>query len=256
MIIDGHAHISDTDYGNVDKLIEIYNDLGIDRGLIVPGGMLDVRIMTKYVTGTLTPTNVIPPNELIKSALEKYPDRFWGFYCVNPSGGQTVLSEFEDAIRNGFSGLKLSPMNHQFSLSSSVVKELAKLCGELNVPFYTHVLFSPAANSKKIYMLAKEFAETNFIIGHMGFGPSDAEAFEYAKEMKNIYLETSTANVLALSEAIKIAGAEKLIFGSEYPLSHPYVEMKKLEVLKLSDKEVELITSKNIINLLHVQKGE
>lgn len=151
MIIDGHAHISDTDYGNVDKLIEIYNDLGIDRGIIVPGGMLDVRIMTKYVTGTLTPTNVIPPNELIKSALEKYPDRFWGFYCVNPSGGQTVLSEFEDAIRNGFSGLKLSPMNHQFSLSSSVVKELAKLCGELNVPFI------------RMYYSARQLIQRRFI---------------------------------------------------------------------------------------------
>lgn len=252
MIIDGHAHISDTDYGNVDRLIEIYNEVGIDRGIIVPGGMLDVRIMTKYVTGVLKPTNVNPPNKVIEDALKKYPDRFFGFYCVNPNKGKIVLNEFENAIRSGFSGLKLSPMNHQFSLTSTVVKELAKLCGELNVPFYTHVLFSPAANSKKIYLLAKEFPETNFIIGHMGFGPSDVEAFEYAKEMKNLYLETSTANVLALSEAIKIAGAEKLIFGSEYPLSHPDVEMKKLELLKLSDKDLESITSKNIINLLHI----
>lgn len=254
MIVDAHAHISDTDYGNINGLIKIHNKLNIEKGVLVPGGMLDVRIMTKYVTGEAEPTTIIPNNSLIKSILEQYPDRFFGFYCIDPNNGKNSLGEFEKAIKeDGFSGLKLSPMTHQFSMTGYVTKELAALCGDMEVPFYTHVLYNPAASTAKIGLLAKEFPKTTFIIGHLGFGPSDTMAFDIAKEYDNVYLETSTANTLAISEAYRIAGANKLIFGSEYPLSNPEVEMKKIEVLGFKEEDRDLIMGKNILNILHAQ---
>ena len=51
MIVDAHAHILNEDYGDVKKILEEYKRAGIDKGILVPGGMMDVRIMTKYITG-------------------------------------------------------------------------------------------------------------------------------------------------------------------------------------------------------------
>ena len=38
MIVDGHAHVSASDYGNVRVLLEQLDQAGIERALCVPGG--------------------------------------------------------------------------------------------------------------------------------------------------------------------------------------------------------------------------
>lgn len=42
MIIDGHAHLSATDYGHVDLYLGQLQAAGLDRGLAAPGGALDL----------------------------------------------------------------------------------------------------------------------------------------------------------------------------------------------------------------------
>jgi len=59
-IIDGHAHISDSDYGNVRLLIEEMEKAGVEKTVVVPGGMMDVREMTLYVLGDKEPSDIIP----------------------------------------------------------------------------------------------------------------------------------------------------------------------------------------------------
>ena len=254
-IIDAHSHISNSEYGNIELLKKQHDQLGIKKGILVPGGMLDVRIMTRYITGEMVVKDVKPNNHTIEKIIQEYSGRYYGFYCVDPSKGEKAVEAFREAIKRGFSGLKLSPLSFQFSLTSRTCKALAKTCGELGVVFYTHVLFNPAASTRKIGLLAREFPNTNFVIGHLGFGPADIDAFELARKYDNVFLETSTANVLAIAEAYRIAGASKLIFGSEFPLSHPKVEMTKISTLALAESEEELIYNKNIMNLLMEKKG-
>ena len=78
MIVDAHAHISDSDYGNVDILLSQLDQAGIDKALCVPGGMLDVRKMTKYIVGAEQPKGDIP-NNVVRDAVRAHPDRLWGF---------------------------------------------------------------------------------------------------------------------------------------------------------------------------------
>lgn len=87
----------------------------------------------------------------------------------------------------------------------------------------------------------------------MGFGPADQEAIDTAKSLPNFYLETSTGNFLNIQEAIKKAGSSKVIFGSEYPLSHPAIELQKILMLDVSDQERSDILSGNIKNLLKLK---
>lgn len=251
MIIDAHAHVSNTDYGNVELYLEQLKSTGIQQGIVVPGGMMDVRKMTDYITGAAKPEKPVPDNDYIAACCKNNPSMLYGMTCINPHEPEAaeVLAE---QFKQGFRGLKLSPMTHQFSFVSKTAAALAACCGEFGFPLYTHVVFSPGASTSRLISLARQFPGTNFILGHMGFGPADREGLEAAMELDNFYLETSTGSFLHIQEAVKKAGAEKIIYGSEFPLSHPAAELKKIMLLNLSDQENEIILGGNIRRLLKI----
>lgn len=250
MIIDAHAHISTTDYGNVELYLEQLKVAGIQQGVVVPGGMLDVRRMTDYITGGRKPDSVIPNNHYVQESCAAQPS-LWGFHCSNPHDAN-ALEELEKSFQQGRRGLKLSPMSHQFSFASKAVAALAACCGEYGYPVYSHVVFSPGASTARFVGLARQFPKTNFILGHMGFGPADREALEAAVELDNFFLETSTGSFLHIQEVVRKAGAGKVIFGSEFPLSHPAVELKKILLLEIPAGDQDKILCRNIRDILHL----
>ena len=86
----------------------------------------------------------------------------------------------------------------------------------------------------------------------MGALPTDGEAANAAAEMDNFFLETSLSSYLHVVETVKKTGASKVIFGSEFPLSHPALEMKKVLLLPITDGQREQILGGNIRELLHL----
>lgn len=251
MIIDAHAHLSDSTYGNLKLYLEQLKEAGVDRGICVPGGTLDVRKMTDYVTGKSKPETLIPNNEYVAQGCLSHPDLLVGMMNLDPHE-ENAVGKLEKGFKSGFRGLKLSPMTHQFSFSSKAVAELAATCGLHSFPVYSHVVFSPGSNTSKYIALAKQFPKTNFILGHMGFGPADQEGLEAAMELDNFFLETSSGSFLHIKEAVAKAGPSKVIFGSEFPLSHPKVELTKILLLKLSDADRDRVLGGNIKELLHL----
>ena len=249
MIIDAHAHLSTTGYGNIDVLLAQMDYAGIDKAVLIPGGMIDVRQMTKIITGEIRVQPTAIPNALIEQTIAAHPGRFYGFVCVNPHEGEKAVDTLREYIGKGFSGLKLAPMVHQFSLTSPVVKELAAEAGALGVPVYTHTVFSPAASTARIGLLADAFPQTTFIIGHMGFGPADTTAVELAKTKANVFLETSGGSYLIIKQAIEEAGADKVIFGSEFPMYHPKSELEK--IVAVQSEQQGAILAGNMLKLLH-----
>ncbi|MCL5057515.1 MAG: amidohydrolase family protein [Actinobacteria bacterium] len=250
MIIDAHAHISATSYGDVGNYISQLREAGIDQGVVVPGGTVDVRKMTDYIIGKAQPENPVPDNHYVKESCRLHPF-LQGFACIDPHS-PNAAEALEDSFKQGFRGLKLTPMTHQFSFAGKAVAALAECCGNHGYPMYSHVVFSPGASTARFVALARQFPKTNFILGHMGFGPADREALEAAAELENFFLETSTGSYLHIKQSVEKAGAGKIIFGSEYPLSHPAVELKKILLLSLPDRESEKILGGNIRVLLRL----
>lgn len=249
MIIDAHAHLV-REYGSVELYLQQLKDAGIDGGVVVPGGMVDVRRLTEYVTGRADPSSDPPDNEYVRNATRAHP-QLVGFYCVNPHADgavEALVSAFEAGSR----GLKLSPLSHRFSFSGRAVAELVECADAFGLPVYSHVLYNPAVSTEKFVSLAKQFPTVPFILGHMGFGPADEEAIQAAVDLDNFYLETSTGNPLQIRQAIERAGAGKVIFGSEFPLSHPKVELEKILCLGLSDEDEERVLWRNIYELARI----
>jgi uncharacterized protein len=251
MIIDAHAHLSDTTYGNLGIYLEQLKDAGVQGGVVVPGGTVDVRRMSDYISGRSKPDSVIPNNDYVAKACAAQPITLTGFFCVDPHE-ENAAGKLAQSLKTGFRGLKLSPVTHQFSFASKAIAVLAACCGEHGFPVYSHVTYSPGASTARYIALAKQFPKTNFILGHMGFGPADREGLEAAIELDNFFLETSQGSFLHIQQAVAKAGPSKVIYGSEFPLSHPQVELNKIMVLKLKQDALDKILGNNIRELLGI----
>lgn len=249
MIIDAHAHISPSDYGHVDLYLEQLKEAGIQGGVVVPGGTVDVRRMSDYISGRARPENTVPNNDYVATACNAHQPVLTGYAMIDPHE-KNAVSQLEKYLSSGFRGLKLSPMTHQFSFASKSVAELAACCGDYGFPVYAHVVYNPGAATARYVALARQFPRTNFILGHMGFGPADQEGLAAATELDNFFLETSNGSYLHIKQAVAKAGASKVIFGSEFPLSHPKVELTKVLLLDLSGSEQDKVLGGNIRNLL------
>lgn len=247
MIIDAHAHLLRSGYGNAELYVSQLEAAGIAGGVVVPGGMVDVRRLTDYVTGRAEPSSDPPDNGYVAEAVRRHP-QLAAFYCADPHADGAVEALLA-ALESGFRGLKLSPLSHRFSFSSRAVAELVECAGAFGLPVYTHVLFNPGVSTEKLVRLARQFPSVPFILGHMGFGPADPEAVEAAAELDNVFLETSCGNALHIRLAIEKAGPGKVIFGSEFPLSHPWAELQKILCLGLSGSDLDRILFRNIYEL-------
>ena len=220
MIIDGHAHVLAADYGSVEVLLRQLDEAGIDRVLCVPGGMVDVRQMSRVALGTFRPNPNIP-NHLVYDALDGHGGRVYGFVCINPRAGAAALGMMEDGFRHGCRGVKLAPNVHQFGFGEPVLMDVAAACGGRGFPVYTHVLPQPGSTTA-----------------------------DFAAESANLYLETSLGNYLIMRDALDRLGPGKLIFGSEFPLGHPRAELENVRLLDPSAHEA--ILAGNILRLLGV----
>jgi uncharacterized protein len=247
MIIDAHAHVSATSQGATELYLKQLEVGGIQQGVICPGGMIDVQRMNDYVVGKAKPSTV-PRNDYVDDALNKYP-QLHGLGCVNPLDPGAV-EELERLFVAGRRGLMITPIVHPFSFGDPEVAALASLCADHDVPLYSHVAYRPGALTSDFLNLARQFPKTNFILEHMGMGPSDELAAIAAAEVDNFFVESSLCSYLQALNTVKKAGVTKILFGSEYPLSHPALELEKILLLPVSDDERDKILSGNARALL------
>jgi hypothetical protein len=95
----------------------------------------------------------------------------------------------------------------------------------------------------------------NFIIPHLGSFTDDWKAHQQViyqlARYPNVYADTSAVRQFDyLVQAIKRAGARKLIFGSDGPWTHPGLELHKIRLLGLPKDQERLVLSGNILRLI------
>jgi len=129
----------------------------------------------------------------------------------------------------GFVGLKLHPTIDQVPVNDERVKVFLRGLSTLKHPqgIKYVVLIHGAVKygePRQIRELAQEFPDLNFVLGHIFIDnningkdtwPQRLEAIEMARDFGNVYLETSWAPQDVIMKAIEIAGAAKVIFGSD-----------------------------------------
>lgn len=266
MIIDFHSHafpdtlaeraiaslsqtggISPYAKGKVADLIEI---MDVDN--------VDISVVLNIATKLTQETNV---NNFAISLLDN--PRIIPFGSVYPAS-ETSLSEVQRLHKAGIKGIKFHPEYQWFDVMDERVFPTYEKCGELSMIVTFHaggdVGFKPPFHSdpERLNRLCDMFPKTTFVFAHMGGYDMWKEGAETYKYHNNMYLDTSIINTVAIIEnvlakrIIDNVGVDHILFGSDMPWAKPSHSMEKLEMLGLSDDELEKIYSKNAKRILNI----
>ena len=245
-IIDFHAHLPGGP-GEADALLKAYDRAGIARGALVPGNMLDSRFLADFMRGKASLRSTEPDNAALLRAASRSNGRLMAFFNADP-----VIHDPGDIVQaksDGYRGFKFNPLVLRTDLRAPHTLDLVAMMEALNAPLYTHITLQPQADLAAVVELAKRFRDLPIVIGHMGFATADMAALQAARRYDNLFLETSIGSVLALRAAERQGLAVKLVFGSEYPLHDPEIELRKLGTV-FKDKDLRLICSTTAAGLI------
>ena len=187
-------------------------------------------------------------NDYVLEAVRANPQRLAGLACI-PPGAPGALAELQRCLDHGMRGCgELAPV----SADQNTISDLAAIAGclrERGLPLVVHASepvgheypgkgqFTPDA----CVALAKAYPGLNLVFSHLGGGLFLYELMpEVRALLANVFYDTAATPYLYAKSVYEVAalacGAEKLIFGSDYPLVHPETCAEGLDRLSPSQQ--------------------
>lgn len=226
-ILDFHARLVPVP-GAADRLLLTMDAWGIDRAVVCAGGMIDLdRLSTQIIEGGQVETDA--DNDAVLADCHRSDGRLVPFFFGNP---HTDPDNYRDRAGE-FRGLEISPAVHGVPLTDERITGLVEVAGEHRHPVYVVCLGRPGASVVDLVTLAEKFPAVTFVLGHCGFIGIDMYAINKIASTDNIAAETSGSYTGIVRAALERLGPGRVLFGTEYPLQHPSVELAKLRALEL-----------------------
>jgi len=194
-----------------------------------------------------------PDNNLVKQTVANYPNRLVGYVWPNPND-PTSVDLVKKAIREwGFRGIKLHPLIHAFLPTDSSVLPIMDVARTLRIPVAIHSGHAPFSLPWSIGELAEIYPDVRIVMLHMGHGHGVyiQAAIRTAKKYDNIILETSGMPMhTKIREAVDTIGERRVVYGSDIPFHHTSVEMQRIKMAGLTERELRLVLYENAKTLL------
>ncbi|RLE53176.1 MAG: amidohydrolase [Candidatus Methanomethylicota archaeon] len=213
-----------------------------------------VKLMNKH--GIISSLVSSLPNRLTFKAVKNHPGRIYGLIWVNPHLGKKALSLIDDAVKAGFKGIKMHPLLDTFLPDQDVVYPVVEHAIKHKLPILFHCGHPPWSLPWHFGNLADRYPDATIILGHMGHGHIVYinGAIEVAKKHENILLETSAMPMPSkIKEAAEVVGADRILYGSDAPFGHPAVEILKVKVSGLNERELNMVLSENAVKVFKLK---
>lgn len=260
-VIDFHSHvypdlIAKKAAKNVSEFysIAVKNENSNVATLLESGDKANIKKFVIHSVAT-TPRQVRSINRFISSECAKHKDRLIGFAAAHPDL-ETSLEEIDKAINLGFKGLKIHPDTQAFNIDCDKMLPIYDYIQD-KIPILIHCgdYRYDYSHPRRLARILKMFPKLKVIAAHFGGWSIWDLAMEYLLN-ENCYLDTSSSfNFLGKvrsREIIKAYGAERLLFGVDFPMGNHKAELDFFLSLNLSDKENKLILHDNAAQLLNI----
>lgn len=233
------------------KLLDLMDGWGIDRAVVCAGGTIDLdQLSTQLVEGGHVDTDA--DNDAVLAGCAESAGRLVPFFFANPH------RDADDYRRRAadFCGLEISPAVHGVALDNERIAGLVSVAASVRHPVYVVCLARAGSGVIDLVRLAKCFPQAQFVLGHSGIGNIDLHALNLIAPHTNISVETSGGYTCVLRAALDRLGADRVLFGSEYPLQHPTVELAKFAALEVSPQCWQKVAWRNGHRLIGDDLGE
>ena len=200
-------------------------------------------------------------NDYVIEAVRKYPDKLFGLSCFGFADPDAAASESERCILAGLHGVgELAFYVEGFS--EKVVAEFAPVIEVLrrhkkllmlhtNEPVGHEYPGKADVSLRNLYRFLKLYGDVPTIFAHMGGGFPFYHLLkkEFSEVTRNLYYDTAACPYLFKNEIYRLggemAGFDRILFGSDYPLLRPKRYFKDMQESALDEQQLRLICGEN-----------
>ena len=168
-----------------------------------------------------------PSNDIVATAIDRFPDRFLGWVAVNPMIPVSVEEVELYLNKPSFIGVKAHPFMHGYSIKA--LDPVAAMCESKGIPMIIHLSSEP--DSYKY--LPENYPKLKLIYAHAGL-PFWKKLWKYVKDQPNVFVDTSSdyLNPSIVKKAVESLGYRKVLYGCDGPYG-----MKKFNEYDYSAKK-------------------
>lgn len=207
----------------------------------------------------------VEQNDYLIDVVRRYPDRIVGFAAIQPTAGAAAVREVDRAVRAGLRGIgELMPHGQGYALDQEpLIAPIAEAAVALGVPILTHTSEpvghaypgKGAVTVQTALHLATSFPALKLICGHWGGGLPFYELMpEVAEATRNVWYDTAASPYLyhprIFQAAAVLVGAEKILFGTDFPLLRIRRCARQVVDSGLPQADVDAILGGNAATLL------
>lgn len=272
MIIDGHTHTFSTREVAL-KIRESFNKLyrikfknpGIGDIEDVLDNMekenIDYTIMANFASAKIQHKNNLWTLEVAREHKNLIP-----LVSFHPDMKEDMIKALQTYLNKGAKGIKIHPMAQGYDVRDRRMDKIYEYCNEAGIPIVFHCgrvsnfRLNEYSDFSLLLPVIEKYENIPFILTHMVDG--NAEDVRYAaKSFKNVFFDTSIVvtghpSLMEYNEPswlddkmvvdiINEVGAEKVVFGSDYPWGSPGDDIRRIINFDLSDDQKRMIFAGN-----------
>ena len=224
--------------GNVDVLLQTGKEAGISRFIVLPVG--------------LKPNHVAHINDFIVSQVALHPE-FTGLGTLHATMDD-ITEETERILSLGLRGVKMHPDSQVFAIDDPrLLPAYEILQGKAPVILHMGDQRYNYSHPIRLRRVLEMFPHLDVIAAHFGGYSMYDTAYDVLKD-KHCYFDVSSSMMFmdegVAEKYIRMHGAERFVFGSDFPLWDPRTEVQRFLELKLTDDEFEQISYKTALHIL------
>jgi uncharacterized protein len=244
------CHEGDRRIATVDELLTEMDATGVDRSLCYGWPFADPLLCAEA-------------NDHLAEAQRRHGDRLVAFGCVNP-GHRDAVQELRRCADLGLRGIgELNCDAQSFSLDDPRVEDAAAVSAALGLPWTLHCsepvghayAGKGTATPDRVAAFATRNTALQLICAHLGGGlPFYAHMPEIAQLCRRLWFDTAAAPFLyepsAYRSVADLVGADRVLFGSDFPLLTVDRYKRAFRAASLEDPELRAVMGENAQALL------
>ena len=226
--------------GSVHTLLDRGTKAGVDHFVILPVAVQPSR--TRHI------------NDFILEQVEKQP-RFYGFGTIH-ADMEDVTGEVQYIMEKGLRGLKMHPDYQLFPIDDPRLFPVYEMAGDkLPIVFHMGDQRYDYSHPVRLRRVLDLFPRLQVIAAHFG-GYTMHDIAQQELMGKECFFDVSSS-LMFMEEGvaenyINRYGADRFVYGSDFPMWDPVQEMERFQRLKLTDDQKEQIahiTAERILKL-------
>lgn len=260
-IVDAHAHI----YPNkiAPKAVSAVGRFyGVEETMAGLGSVEDLLSyrekagITHFIVHSVatTPRSVVSINTFIAEQCEIHPE-FIGYGTMHHEF-EDMEAEVERALSLGLHGFKLHPDTQQVNMDDPRLMNFYEIiAGRVPLTVHTGDYRYEFSSPRRLVKILKTFPDLVVDAAHLGGWSTYDIGYDILHEepelmrYERLFVDASSSFTWVgrrhMRELIRMWGADRVMFGSDYPMWYPDHELEEMLGCELTDDELELVLWRN-----------